>query len=106
MTKLLGIRYRTGVYAPSSELSGAVAQVVAQRDSLVSERRLLEGLPGPLTAFNPACIVLAGNSGQLDTPERRRSFELYRSGIAGTTVLTYDELFRNVEGVLAAVRGD
>ena len=104
--KLLGAEYRNGVYAPSADLAGAVAQLLSQRDSLVSERdRLLRVEGEELIAFNPASIVLIGCTDELNDTARRKSFELYRSSLMGVTVLTYDELFRNVEQLLAAVAG-
>jgi hypothetical protein len=102
--KLLGGEYRNGVYPPSGDLTGAVAQVLSQRDSLVSDRDSLLRAHR-VTAFNPACIVLIGCTDELDSPERRKSFELYRSSLVGVTVLTFDELFSNVEHLLAAVAG-
>ena len=104
-TRLLGGRYRQGVYPPSRDLSGAVAQVAAQRDSLLRSSELLASDPHRLSAFNSHCIVVIGHTTELDDEPRKRSFELYRSHLAGVTVMTYDELFENVRGLLNIVEG-
>jgi hypothetical protein len=105
-TRLTGRKYR-GVFPPSVDLSGAVAQVVSQRDKLVrSSSHLLDAATTPpLSAFNPHCVVLAGHTCQLDSEVKRRGFELFRSHLVGITVMTYDELFHNVEILLTVVRG-
>ncbi len=56
--------YRTGVYAPSRELAGAISQqVLTYRDSLVKE---YDGLVGRsqsrFHAFRPKCLVIIGNA--------------------------------------------
>jgi hypothetical protein len=48
--------------------------------------------------FNPKCILIAGDSDrQLTDETRRKSFELFRSGLRDIEVVTYDELFRKAE---------
>lgn len=101
VTTLLGRKYRDGVYPPSRDLAGAISQVLSQRDSLVEERHLLD--EQDLVAFSPACVVVAGRSDELDSAEKRRSFELYRAALGGVTVLTFDELFLNLRSILDAL---
>jgi hypothetical protein len=38
-----------------------------------------------------------GNYSELDTEEKRRSFELYRSSLSNIDIVTFDELFRKME---------
>jgi hypothetical protein len=104
-TKLLGGRYRKGVYAPSSELSGAIVQLLSYRTALVSNLTTLNrDASMPLHAFRPRCVLVAGNAEtQLNTDERRRAFELFRTA-CDAEVITYDELFRKVE-ILAQLFG-
>lgn len=105
VTKLLGRQYRTGVFPPSTALTGAVAQVMAYRDSLLREPELLRRESDRMYAFVPECIVLIGRTDQLDSDDKRRSFQLYRSQLLGVTVLTFDELFENIRGLLEVIQG-
>lgn len=101
MTALLGAQYRANAYAPSAELSGAIVQVSDYcqefRDNIQS---LTKGLERPLTAFNPKCVVLIGDSErELDDPTKRRSFELFRGSLSGVEIVTFDEFFKKVESL-------
>ncbi len=103
--RLLGSEYREGVYGPSSELAGAIVQVLTYRSHLTQDlKRLTEGTPHELKAFNPRAVVVIGNSkAELTDHNTRRSFELFRSSCE-VEIVTYDELFRKVE-VLAQLFG-
>lgn len=103
-TKLLReTPYRDDIYAPSTELAGSVAQILNYRDTLMTgDVRDLN-----LDAFMPSCMVLIGNHGaELDSPEKRRSFELYRASLNGVSIVTYDELFERLKKILDVLRGD
>lgn len=98
--------YREGVYRPSAELSGAIAQVLDYRynllrklDSIVQSRgRFVE-------AFHPRCVLIFGHAKrELDTTEKRRSFELFRSSLKDVELITYDEIFKKLE-ILATLFG-
>ena len=101
-TKLLGQEYRDGVFPFSPDLSGAVAQVVRYRQSLMTNfyTLLKDGIPR-LTLGDPRCVVIAGDTGRdLTTQERRESFELLRERMQGVILLTYDELFRRLRTLI------
>jgi hypothetical protein len=79
-TKLLmGTAYRgSDIYAPSTELIGSVSQILNYRDTIMT------GNVSPLDVFMPSCMVLVGHyASELDSAEKRRSFELYRSSLNG-----------------------
>ncbi|MHB8973735.1 MAG: Shedu immune nuclease family protein [Pirellulaceae bacterium] len=103
--RLLGSEYRSGVYGPSSELGGAVVQALTYRNHLTQDlKRLTEGTPHDLKAFNPRTVVVIGNSKvELVDHATRRSFELFRASCE-VEIVTFDELFRKVE-VLAHLFG-
>lgn len=89
------------IYAPSSELTGSVSQILNYRDTIMT------GNISPLDVFMPSCVVLVGNYGaELDSPAKRRSFELYRSSLNGVSVVTYDELFDRLKKILDVLRGE
>ncbi len=103
-TPLLGSKYRDGVYNLSTELTGSVMQVLNYRkvftqklDSLVTESQSV------IDSCDPPCLVVIGNARcELNSPDKRKSFELFRRQISGVEVVTYDELFgkRLIFGVL------
>lgn len=95
-TKLLGRKYR-GTYSPSSELAGAVAQITNYRHSLVTNAAQPEI---NVYAFDPPCLVIAGNLGQLSNSSQQKSFELYRQNVRNVQIITYDELFSKIENLV------
>ncbi len=104
VTKLLGSRYRKGVFRPSAELSGSVVQALDYRRELSRNvQSLLEDTDKKIEIFNPRCVVVAGDAAsELDTEVKRRSFELYRASLKDVEIVTYDELFKKAE-VLATL---
>lgn len=109
VTKLLGGKYRARSYSMSDELSGGIAQVLSYRQTLLNEfNQFYAESRGGFEAFWPQCVVIIGNTGELDDPTKVGSFENFRSCLAGVTVLTYDELLgkmRDLIGILAADEG-
>lgn len=101
-TPLLGGKYRDGVFPMSPDLGGGIAQVLRYRESLLANLdALVKGRPGVLSTAEPRCVVIAGNaSRQLVDTERRDSFERVRERLFGVTVVTYDELFERVAGLI------
>jgi hypothetical protein len=100
VTRLLQrTKYRSNVYAPTSDVTGAVVQAADYRDSFSrSLRDAIQNKGAGLTAFNPKAVIIVGNyAAELDTEEKRRSFELYRSSLSNIEILTFDELFRKME---------
>ena len=99
MTPLLGRQYRGNAFGPSSELGGAIVQIQDYRDSihrnldaLIRQRQI------ELRAFRPKCLVIAGNYiEQINNDKRKRSFELFRSGLVDIEIITFDEFFRKIE---------
>jgi len=104
VTKLLGSRYRKGVFKPSAELSGSVVQALDYRRELSRNvQSLLKDTDKTIELFNPRCVVVAGDAAtELDTEVKRRSFELYRASLKDLEIVTYDELFKKAE-VLATL---
>jgi len=96
-TRLLGKEYRDGAYPPSRDLGGAIAQVLQYRDSLLQEINSVDPPPSAsLLRSEPRCLVLIGDTSQLESLEEQASFERLRDRIQGVTVVTFDELFRRV----------
>jgi hypothetical protein len=99
VTPLIGKRpYRGNVYGPSREVTGSVVQVADYRRSLYRDLdRLIQNTNYKLAAFNPKAVVIIGNSSELDSEKKVRSFELFRSGLLNIEIVTFDELFLKIE---------
>jgi hypothetical protein len=97
-TPLLGVEYRTGIFPFSSEVSGAIAQVLRYRQSLMKRFLDLTSTRSKRLALGDLkCLIIAGHSNQLATPDQQESFELQRERLQGVTIITYDELFGKLE---------
>jgi hypothetical protein len=91
-------RYRSNIHSPTNELSGATVQVADYRVTLVSElQTVAKNHVTTISGFNPKAVLIVGNSSELDTLEKRRSFDLYRASLANIDVITFDELFQKIE---------
>jgi hypothetical protein len=106
-TRLLAPEYRNNVFPLSGELTGAIAQVLRYRQSLMREfNNLMAGQLKPLTLGEPRCVIVAGRSDkELVTSSMRESFELQRERIHGLTIITYDELFKRLERLVELGEG-
>ncbi|MBD1893899.1 Shedu immune nuclease family protein [Coleofasciculus sp. FACHB-129] len=107
-TKLLASEYRSGVYSISKEISGAIIQVANYRDSLTKEYyALVRKSKHDFEAFNPPCMVVAGNiEKELIDPDKRKSFELFRNGLKDIEIITFDELFTKVKMLIDLLEGN
>jgi len=104
--RLLGGEYRTDIFRPSNDISGAIVQVLEYRRSF-SQRvdTLARESDEDIESCEPPCLVLIGNAKlELDTLHKRRSFELYRRQIKGVEIVTFDELFEKTKRLLELIR--
>ena len=102
LTSLLGAEYRQGVYPASTDLSGSLSQVLEYRESLSKDFHSLTRNHEGISAAEPYCLVILGNAEQeLTTDAKRRSFERFRERLVGVRVLTFDEVFRRIEGLVS-----
>ena len=102
-TPLLATReYRNGIYPPSSELTGAVMQVLNYKHSLQQDyHSLTHGQTNPFDSFDPRCATVVGNASRdLPNEDKRKSFELFRNQFSSVTIITYDELFSRAEQLI------
>ena len=99
-TPLLGRQYRDDVFPASWELSGALAQTLHYRDSLMANIHALRHTEGgALLVTEPRCLVVIGNTNQLATEAQRASFERLRERTQGVVIITFDELFGKVRAL-------
>lgn len=96
-TALIGQEYRKNIYSISSELTGAIDQLLNYKDQLQKEyyaSRVNSNIN--YYSLNPKCILIAGTLGDLDEA-KKITFELFRSELRTVELVTYDELFGKVE---------
>jgi len=99
-TRLLRKRpYRQGVYGVDAEIGQAVTQVLDQALQLLgSEADTKKRTADSSWVVNaPRCFVVAGRASELDTADKRKSFDLYREHLAGVRLVTYDEIFQQLK---------
>lgn len=110
---LVNQAYRPGCYAPSSELSGGVAQIqatVSYASESMFGRQVIAGQDGFPTSeeifnFAPRAFVVVGSLGEFTgehgvSEDRLRCFELYRSHLRQPEVFTFDEIFERARHIV------
>jgi hypothetical protein len=98
VTRLLNRKYRNNSYSVSDDLSGGISQLLSYRDSLMKESsNLLQKSQEDLKVYYPRCILVIGNfSSEMDSDEKRFSFESFRGELKNVEVITFDELFARI----------
>ncbi|MGR3899745.1 DUF4263 domain-containing protein [Psychrobacter sp. 1176_08] len=105
--------YRTGCWAPSKELAGAIAQVqgtvASAVDSLTDRVSLNDKLGNPkgedIYNYQPKAYLVIGNMGEFSTEnginkDKLRSFELFRKNISSPEIITFDELYERARFIV------
>jgi Domain of unknown function (DUF4263) len=94
-TRLMKRRpYRVGVYGVQSEIGEAVTQVLDQALQLIRHETdtKARSAEGSWVSNAPRCFIVAGRASELDTPDKAKSFDLYREHLSGVQLVTYDEI--------------
>lgn len=96
---LQGAAYRgQDVFGPTSELSGAVTQVLFQQSEL-RQRWMTHVNDNPTLRLSGAdvikCVVVAGR--MPTDPSKLRSFEVFRNACKDVDIVTFDELLAKLE---------
>lgn len=98
-TKLLASRpYRSGVFPASTELSGALTQVLDQRYHVMQEFLTLKGnaRQWELESHSVACFVVAGRLPAADEIEQQKSLSMIRENSKNVVIITYDEVLERM----------
>jgi len=106
-TPLLGGVYRgEDVYPPSRDLGGGIAQLLQYKATLQREvRDLRADYRDDLEADDPHCVLIIGNSAELDSPAKKQAFDRFRARLHGAAVVTFDELFARVKNLIDLLSG-
>lgn len=96
-TTLLGSEYRNGIYAISSELSGAINQLLSYKDEI--QKNCFSVLRDETyQLIDPKCILIIGKLNDSNMNEGgKNSFEIFRRDLKDIEIVTYDELFGKIE---------
>lgn len=98
--------YRGGVYAIDTEITGAIVQAATYKNTFIVEQSTLRdatrmnGGDFDFEVFDPPLFVIAGSLARLNSPTKRRSFELFRNGLSNAQLITFDELFERIQGLV------
>jgi hypothetical protein len=105
-TKLLAKKpYRgTDVFSIDRGLSGAINQILDQRDNLYREANS-RFKDTQYDIFNPKCLLVAGLISTLDK-KQRKCFELFRHSSKDVEIITFDELSDKIKSILNIFRQD
>lgn len=96
-TELLGAPYRgQDVFEIGREVVGGIAQLQAASRTWAVEGARAEAnqelLNQGIETYQPRSILVVGDTAQLTSAGRRRTFELFRRNLGAPEVLTFDEL--------------
>lgn len=105
-TPLLGSALRNDVYPFSTDISGAIAQVLDQRRLVTQNIAVLKEESGrtDIHAFAIRCVVIAGSAPT--EKHERKSFEMLRQSLHDVVLITYDELAIRLKEIAAALRDE
>ncbi|MDD3006359.1 MAG: DUF4263 domain-containing protein [Candidatus Pacebacteria bacterium] len=96
------------VYSLSEELSGAVNQVLDQRQNLLNDfyaLRCKTGNTNQFESYNSRCLIIAGKIE--DLPKNgKRSFEIFRNNLHGVEIVTFDEVLEKMETFVSLIKTD
>lgn len=97
--------YRADVHSASQDLSGAIAQLLIQKDELYKEYATLQlNTDSNFEALNVRCVLLVGNYSKLSKSEKK-CFEIYRNELRAIEILCFDELLEKINLMLNLFEG-
>ena len=97
-TELLNKKpYRNGVYAPASDLSGAINQALDQKYHFEREFAQIKvnSRPADIESYAVHCCLIIGMTPTDD--DKKKSFELFRRNSKDVEIVTFDELLEKLK---------
>ena len=101
--------YRDGVYSIHQDISGAVSQLLNQRDTLYKQYYSLVGGAEDgdrFEALNFDSLLVVGNTAMLDSSGKTKSFELYRNELRHIRIVCFDELLQKINTMIQLMEAD
>ena len=101
MTPIIASEYR-GTYCLHSEFTGPVNQLLNYKDELQKTfYTLTRGEEANYSVFNPRCLLVVGSISNEDIKgQKLKAFDLFRNDQRNVDIITYDELFEKVDGLI------
>jgi len=100
-TKILhNTAYRVSgrVYPISSDITGAINQVLDQKNTLLKNYSSVA--QHDFEIFDPKCIIVAGTIGSIPK-ERVKNFDMFRSNLRNIEIVCFDELLNKARLLLS-----
>ncbi len=94
-TKLIGPSYRDDIYSISNDLTGAVNQIINQRNTYTTTF----GPDKEKLLHNIKCYIIIGKTESL-LAEQLKSLEIYKSSLNGVEIITYTELITKIQSFI------
>lgn len=96
----------TDVFAVSDDLSGAIGQVLNQRDNLQKEYyELARKTNEDFEAHSAKCLVVIGQVKGYGKSEQK-AFELFRANSKDVEIYTFDEVFEKLKALQSLITGE
>ncbi len=100
-TKILhNTAYRSAgkVYPISSDITGAINQVLDQKNTLLKNYSTVA--QGDFEIFDPRCVIVVGNTKDIPK-ERVKNFDMFRSNLRNIEIICFDELLEKAKLLLS-----
>lgn len=96
--------YRNGVYAPSHELAGSIAQLLDQKYKFQKEISSIKDNSGiyDIESYSVDCVLIIGTMPA--DKEKKKSFELSRYNSRDARIFTFDEVSTKLKDIYAALQ--
>jgi hypothetical protein len=90
-------KYREGIYTPSSDLSGAINQVLDQRYKLQKEISSIKENTRmyDIETYSVHCAVIVDT--MLEGVDEQKSIELFRGNLKEVNIVTFDEMLEKLK---------
>lgn len=100
--------YRNNIYPTSKELSGGIIQVLSQKQNILNNYfQIVHDSKKEFRACSPKCILIIGSFESKNYNIKQiESFDNFRNNIENVNIITFDELFRKAEILIALFEGD
>lgn len=95
--------YRDEIFSVHKDASGAVAQILNQRETLYKQYSSLVAEAEDedrFEALNIQSILVIGVTTSLDSKAKKRSFERYRNELRNVDIICFDELLQKIDTML------
>lgn len=103
-TNIIGGVYRQ-VYSLSSELTGAINQVLSYKDSLMKEcYSIVAKSDNKFKVLSPKCFLIIGKLETLN-PTQQDIFEDFRNSLNNINIITFDELLTKIDFLINLLTG-